>query len=173
MNYFKQTNFLHPAWNITFDIPTPGPVLYEKHFTNVDEILPVDLLDRLSTINMIPEYVRLFVWPINHCGIWHIDGTPDLYRNSAMNWIIGGSGSIQFNSTVSLGLIRGVYRGRLSTLDEPFETETSGHGCLINTQSIHRVVTGPDGRNTLSIGWKNKDIMFEEMVQKLQQINMV
>jgi len=171
--FFQTTNYLSPAWNIKFDIPEPGTILYERHYTNVKEIVPEDLLDKFNTINMMPEYVRLFVWPRNHCGIWHIDGTEDTYRYSAINWIIRGSGSIQFNNNIVLGKRCGVHKGADGVLSDAVEAETTGHGCVINTSACHRVVTREDGRNTLSIGWKNKDTPFELLIEKLRQINIV
>jgi hypothetical protein len=171
--FFQKTKFTDPVWNIIFEIPESTSVLYEKHFTNVEEIIPSDLLDKFKTIEMMPEYVRLFVWPKNYCGIWHIDGTEDTYRNSAINWIIKGSGLIQFNSNIELGHKQGVHKGAIGTLLDEVEVETDGHGCLIDTSACHRVITKADGRNTISIGWKNKDVPFQTMIEKLHQINMI
>jgi len=171
--YFQKINTNKPAWNINFDIPKPGPVLYERHYTNVEEIIPPDLPDKFKSINMIPEYVRLFVWPVNHCGIWHIDGTADVFRQSALNWVIKGSGYIQFNSKVALDLWPGVHRGYQGKFIDRCESMTDGNGCVINTSACHRVITGKDGRNTISLGWKNNDISFELTVEKLRQINMI
>jgi len=172
--YFQKTNIHTPSWNLSsVEIPEACTRLYEKHFTNVEEIIPTDLLERFRSIGMIPEYVRLFVWPKNYCGIWHIDGTSDTPRHSAINWIIQGYGSIQFNNGVKLHPIPGVHLGLQGTLADDIEAETSGHGCVVNTSATHRVVTGADGRNTISIGWKNKDTPFPAMLDKLRQINIV
>jgi hypothetical protein len=172
--YFQKIKIADPVWNLeTIDIPEAGLRLYEKHFTNVEDIIPSGLLEKFKSINMLPEYIRLFVWPVNHCGIWHIDGTVDTYRYSAINWILQGSGLIQFNNSIQLHRIPGVHLGKASTLAETAEAETSGHGYVINASACHRVITGRDGRTTISIGWKNKDTPFSAMLEKLRQINIV
>jgi|LauGreDrversion4_1035100.scaffolds.fasta_scaffold10337_6 hypothetical protein len=171
--YLQQTKIINPVWNITFDIPEPAEKLYEKHFTNVEEIASAELLATLKSIDMFPEYVRLFVWPKNYCGIWHIDGTIDNPRHSAINWILHGSGLIQFNNSVELHSMPGVHLGKHGTMSDNIEAETTGHGCIINTGACHRVVTGEDGRTTLSLGWKNNDTLFSIMLEKLRQINII
>lgn len=171
--YFQKTKFADPAWNITFDIPEPSDKLYEKHFTNVEDIAPTELLTTLKSIDMFPEYVRLFVWPKNHCGIWHIDGTVETLRHSAINWILQGSGLIQFNNSIKLQPMPGVHLGNRGRITDDIEAETNGHSCVINTGACHRVVTSTDGRTTLSLGWKNNDTQFPVMIEKLRQINII
>lgn len=172
--YFQKTNIIDPSWNLkSIDIPQAQSRLYEKHFTNIEEIVPIDLLEKFKAIDMPIEYVRLFVWPANHCGIWHIDGTEDTLRHSAINWIISGSGLIQFNNSVLLHKFPGVHLGKRSTLADNAEAETNGHGCVVNTSACHRVITGQDGRTTISIGWKTNDTPFPAILEKLRQINIV
>ena len=171
--YFQQTKIINPVWNITFDIPKSSEKLYEKHFTNVEEIASAELLATLKSIDMFPEYIRLFVWPKNQCGIWHIDGTIDTPRHSAINWILHGSGLIQFNNSVELHPMPGVHLGLQGTITDSIDAETDGHGCVVNTSATHRVVTGEDGRTTLSLGWKNNDTLFSIMLEKLRQINII
>jgi hypothetical protein len=172
--YFQKTNIADPIWNLeSIVIPEAGLRLYEKHFINVEDIIPADLLEKFKAIDMPPEYVRLFVWPKNHCGIWHIDGTADTYRHSAINWILQGSGLIQFNNSLELQPMPGVHLGKRSTLAENAEAETTGHGCVVNTGACHRVITGQDGRTTISIGWKTNDTPFPAMLEKLRQINII
>lgn len=174
--YFQKINIPVPEWNLKeIVIPEPQHRLYEKHFTNVDEIVPADLLEKLKTINIVPEYIRLFVWPRNFCGQWHIDGDYLTPRYSCMNWIINGSGLIQFNPNAELKVVPGVHRGtgNLTDPNEFVAAETNGHGYVINSGSPHRVFTKDDGRTSISLSYKNKDVVFSEMVKKLRLINIV
>lgn len=172
--YFQKINISEPVWNLTgIKIPEPNVQLYEEHFVNIEDIVPSDLLEKLKTINMVPEYVRIFVWPRNFIGQWHIDGDYITPRHSCMNWIINGSGAIQFNSTIEMSPRIGVHRGKSSTPDDIAEEETTGHGCVINSGSIHRVVTGEDGRTSISLSYKRRDVPFPIMLEKLASIGLL
>lgn len=172
--FFQKINFINPVWNLEgIEIPTPGERLYEKHFFDIEKIVPTNLLNQFRSINIVPEYVRLFVWPINYCGIWHIDGTAETFRQSAINWILHGSGLIQFNNSVELHTCPGVHKGKQGALEDHIDAETNGHSCLINTSACHRVVTGNDGRTSISLSWKTNDIPFNVVLEKLRQINMI
>jgi hypothetical protein len=173
--FFKKINIPEPKWNLPFVIPDPGLVLYERHYTNIKEIVPNDLLEKLNVINMVPEYVRIFVWPKNFSGQWHIDGTYDLARFSCMNWIINGSGVIQFNSNIKLKAVNGVHRGSggPSSPTDAIEEETTGHGYVINSGACHRIFTNQDGRTSISLGYKNKDVPFLTLVEKLSTIGLI
>lgn len=174
--YFQKINIPVPKWNLEgIAIPKAQHRLYEKHFRNVEEIIPTDFLEKLRTVDMVPEYVRLFVWPRNFCGQWHIDGDYETPRYSCMNWIISGSGLIQFNPNAELKITPGVYRGSggLTSPDEFVDAATSGHGYAINSRSPHRVLTKEDGRTLISLSYKNKDVEFSEMIEKLRLINFI
>ena len=169
--FYQKLNIPVPKWNLeSIIIPKPADRLYEKHYENVVDIVPGEILDKFDSINMIPEYVRIFQWPINHCGIWHIDGNLNDIYYSSINWIIKGSGLIQFNNSLELFSrpnAPSVYKFRTSTLNDPVEAETDGHGCLIDTSSCHRVITGKDGRTSISLGYVQKDIPVLLMLEKL------
>ena len=174
--YFQKINIPVPNWNLAgIEIPEAQPKLYEKHFRNVEDIVPGDLLEKLRTVNMVPEYVRLFVWPKNFCGQWHIDGDYDTPRYSCMNWIIKGAGLVQFNPDAELKVSPGVHRGtgRLTDPKEFVVAETSGHGYAINSGSPHRVFTKDDGRTSISLSYKTRDVLFSVMLEKLRLINIV
>jgi hypothetical protein len=167
--FFQKINFPMPVWNINFDIPEPGLRVQEVHFKNVEDIVPDDFLEKLNVIDQAPDYVRLFVWPTNHSSIWHIDGAGATTRHCSMNWVLKGSGLVQFNSNVQ------DWKSRVSNnnLIDIVEAETIADGYLINTGIPHRVVTQDDGRTTLSLAWKSKDIPFTEMVAKLSSIGLL
>jgi len=174
--FFQKINLITPVWNLTgIEIPEPCHRLYEKHFTNIEDIVPADLLNKLRIINMVPEYVRLFVWPRNFCGQWHIDGDYQTPRYSCMNWVIKGDGLIQFNPNAELKMSPGVHRGSGGTTDpsEFVAAETSGHGYAINSGSPHRVFTKDNGRTSISLSYKNRDIEFPVLLERLRQINIV
>ena len=167
--FYKKINFHRPAWNINFDIPESGPTVQEIHYKNVEEIVPIDLLEKLKAIDQEPEYVRIFVWPKNYCGIWHIDGVWATTRYCAMNWILQGSGIVQFNGNMQ----DWEARTRKNYLTTVVESESIADGYLINTGVPHRVITQEDGRVTISLAWKSKDIPFAGMVEKLSKIGLV
>jgi hypothetical protein len=172
--YFQKINIPPPKWNLEgIEIPEPQERLYEKHFSNVKDIVPPNLLEKLNTINMEPEYVRLFVWPRNFVGQWHIDGDFNTPRYSCMNWVIKGSGLIQFNSTIIMEAKPGVHRGKASTPTDTVEAETTGHSCAISSGSIHRVVIGEDGRTSISLSYKRRDVLFPVMLEKLASIGLI
>ena len=172
--YFQKIKIPPPTWNLEgIEIPEPQVRLYEKHFTNVEDIVPTDLLEKLKTINMKPEYVRLFVWPRDFVGQWHIDGDYVTPRYSCMNWLINGGGSIQFNSTIIMEARPGVHRGKASTPIDIVQAETTGHGYAISSGSIHRVVTGDGGRTSISLSYKRRDIVFTQMLEKLASIGLI
>lgn len=172
--FFQKIKIPDPVWNLDLDkIPDPIEVLYERHYVNIDKIVPAELLATLETIDMVPDYIRLFVWPRNYCGIWHRDGNINTFRNSSINWIVKGSGSIQFNNCVALRPMIGVHSGTQGKIDDAVEAETNGHGCLINTASTHRVVTGKDGRSTVCLSYKTKDVPYNVMLEKLNTIGMI
>jgi len=174
--YFQKINIPTPAWNLEgIEIPKPQHKLYEKHFTNVQDIVPSDLLEKLKIINMVPEYVRLFVWPKNFCGQWHIDGDYLTPRHSCMNWVINGGGLIQFNPNTELKMSLGVHRGSGGTTDpnEFVTTETSGNGYAINSGSPHRVFTKDAGRTSISLSYKKRDVQFPIMLEKLVSIGLI
>lgn len=172
--FFQKIKIADPDWNLdSVELPEPFTTLYERHYTNIDEIVPVEFIEKLKTIDMVPDYIRLFVWPRNSCGIWHIDGNINTFRHCSMNWILKGSGLIQFNNSIKLHPILGVHKGLQGTLEDAVEAETDGHGCIIDTASCHRVVTGDDGRTTICLSYKDKDVTHAVMLKKLTAIGMI
>jgi hypothetical protein len=172
--YFQKINISEPMWNLeSIDLPEPTTILYERHFRNVEDIIPKDFINKFSEIDLVPQLIRVFVWPRNNTGVWHIDGTSALGRNVALNWVIKGSGVIQFNTKLPLSPMYGVHSGRRPSIGDAIEAETFGHGCLINTGIGHRVVTGEEGRTTISLAYTHRDMPFFEMVEKFRQINII
>jgi hypothetical protein len=172
--FFQKINIASPIWNLEgIEIPEPGNRLYERHFRNVEKIVPAELLEKLESVNIFPEYVRLFVWPCNFVGKWHIDGDQHSPRHSCLNWVLKGSGLIQFNNNLEVTFGTGIHRERRSLPNDLVEAETVGHGYAINSGSIHRVITQKDGRTSISLSYKVKDVEFPVMLEKLHQINMI
>jgi hypothetical protein len=174
--FFQKLNISDPDWNLdAINIPSPAELKFEKHFRNVDEIVPDDFLYKLKTVNLVPEYARIFVWPRNFFSQWHIDGDIHLPRYSCMNWVLKGSGVIQFNGNIKLTESQTMWRaeGKLSSSDDDYESETSGHGYAINSGYCHRVATKEDGRTTISLSYDRRDVQFEIMIEKLKQVNLI
>jgi hypothetical protein len=175
-NCFKKINIVNPIWNLnSVEIPETQINLYEKRYYNVEQILPLELINKLDSVGLIPESLRLFVWPKNFWGQWHIDGNINTPRYSCINWIIKGSGVIQFNKNIKLKMVEGIHRGegKLSSPNDLFEEQTDGHGCLINSAYCHRVVTKDDGRVSISLSYYKKDLKFPLMLDKLKIINLI
>jgi hypothetical protein len=182
--FYKDVTVKKVNWNLNFNIPINlSRKLYEQHYHNVDDIVPEDLLKKLDSVGLSPLKVRLFVWPKNHIGIWHIDGRhwgDDTHlasiQNVSLNWVLAGSGVIQWDRRVEskLKIIDGVYRGLQSSLDDSFEAESAGDGVLVDTTIPHRVLTGPDGRTSITLQWKTNenDFKFPVMVEKLKSIGL-
>jgi hypothetical protein len=174
--YFQKINIPDPIWNLDgINFPEPSYLLNERHYRNVEDIMPKDLIEKFSKIDLVPQLIRIFIWPKNKCGIWHHDGNVATGRNVALNWVLQGSGVIQFNTEMSktMAPMRGVHLGKVGNLTDKVDAETDGHGCIINTALPHRVVTGSEGRTTISLAYTHKDIPFLEMVEKFRQINII
>ena len=182
--FYKDITLKKVNWNLNFNIPINlSRKLYEQHYHNVNDIVPNDLLKKLDSVGLSPLKVRLFVWPKNHIGIWHIDGrhwSDDTHlasiQNVSLNWVLAGSGVIQWDRRVEskLKTIDGVYRGLQSSLDDSFEAESAGDGVLVDTTIPHRVLTGPAGRTSITLQWKTNenDFKFPVMVEKLKSIGL-
>jgi hypothetical protein len=184
MKFYKDITLKDIDWNLDFKIQENfSRQLMEKHYLDIDSIVPEYLLKKLNDADLRPSKVRIFIWPKNFVGIWHIDGLqytdddhPASLQNVSMNWVLSGSGLIQWNSQVKPKLkpMRGVYSGILSQATDLVEEECTGHGVLVDTTVPHRVVTGADGRTSITLQWqKNKnDFDFPVMVEKLKSIGL-
>jgi hypothetical protein len=117
------------------------------HDTPTEPLWDNNILKIMSIFG--PPIIRVFRWNPYSVGLWHIDYNPekDFTHQFAINWVLEGWGSIQWNS-----------KERLIDLipESTFENSVLGHGCLVYTTIPHRVVnTEPIHRITISIQFKS------------------
>ena len=178
--FFKKTNIVDPGWASKFDIPAiekeagiTGKV-FQKHFANVNQIVPQDIIKRFKQVKIQLSAVRFFIWPKNTVGLWHVDGALNKYkRNTAMNWIIGGSGELQWSESVVVAPMpeRKVYLGAEAQPTDIISARTDANQCLVSTCIPHRIVTKDDGRVSISLIWTlPTDYPFSEVVTRLTDV---
>ena len=146
----------------------------------LEECFPIDLLDRMRSIGLRPWKLRFFIWKPNIFSPWHVDTASKMGKlKSSINWVVKGSGEIQWNENLNLTPDRSVREqfdeGSIESSDSDEITHSSdGHGCLVNTSIPHRVKVGPEGRTTISLLWEQpEDFSFDETYKKLNSINLI
>jgi len=175
--FFKKTNIVDPGWLENFNVAAlekeagnTGKV-FQKHFTNVEQIVPHEITSRLAQAGIQIGAVRFFIWPKNTIGLWHVDGAGGKYkRNSAMNWVVRGSGELQWGNNISVTPMpeRRVYLGADPQDSDIIVARTDAHQCLVSTSDPHRIVTKDDGRMSISLTWTlPTDYPFNEVVKRL------
>ena len=104
------------------------------------------IYNKLKQCSLIPTTIRVFRWAHSKFYPWHIDGNSNIQYvvPFAMNWIVEGSGLIQWNTAIKLtiggemtGFHAGVCDGKSQ---DAYEEQTFGHGCIVNTTIPHRVL---------------------------------
>jgi hypothetical protein len=176
-NFFKKTNIVDPGWIEKFDVASlereagiTGKV-FQKHFTNVEHIVPQQIRTKLKQAGIYIGAVRFFIWPKNTVGLWHVDGAGSKYkRNTAMNWVIRGSGELQWGENIAVVPMpeRKVYLGAEPSVSDVISARTDAHQCLVATSLPHRIVTKEDGRMSISLTWTlPTDYPYEEIVKRL------
>ncbi len=183
--FYKTLTVKQVDWNLPIKIQVNfSKTLYERHFHNVEDIVPSDLLDKFDSIGLRPSIVRIFAWPRNHVGIWHVDGRyfadnkqVSSAQHVSMNWVVAGSGKIQWRQNIlpNLKPLVGVYLGTQSSLDDEFDEETDSDAVFVDTEVPHRVLTGLDGRTTVTLKWNTigSDLKFPAMVEKFKSIGLI
>jgi len=137
-----------------------------------------DIINQLASENLIPQLVRIFRWSPNRFFPWHIDGTIDEITTFAINWVLDGSGTIQWSSKLKLPLppkehYHLAYGNMVGSLTDEYEESALGHGCLVNTTIPHRVVNNNDiHRITVSIQFGNQ-YTYEEVREKLSALGFI
>jgi hypothetical protein len=162
-------------------------ILKWKPYSNQNPIWDDLITDLLSKNGFTDTIIRVFRWPPNKDFVWHIDGRTDgnpiLFEQShidqfAINWVLEGSGLIQWNSNLNLFRPthkKGVYAFQhiQGHKDDYYEEQTNGHACLINTSIPHRVVNYSDThRITVSILFNN-GLTFDQAAEKLKSCGLI
>jgi hypothetical protein len=114
---------------------------------NNSDLWSEEIYNKLKLCNLIPRMVRVFRWAPNNYYSWHVDGDSNNSKvvPFAINWIVEGAGLVQWNPNLPLNKPSekmaytnlGYYNG---SKDDAYEEQTSGHGCILNTEIIHRVI---------------------------------
>ncbi len=176
-NFYRKVNIVEdwiprftPA--IDWDNITPGKNRppFERHFTNIDEVVPSNIVERLKDVGLTIRSARIFSWPRAQPCVWHIDGKAYTH-NTAMNFVLFGSGKIQWASNVNVrknNPYGDVWAGIKGSPDQEIIEETDIKVGIFKISVPHRIVTGPEGRITLSLLWQQKcNYEFPEMVARL------
>jgi len=139
---------------------------------------PTKIQTNLASQNLFPELIRIFRWHPNGFFPWHVDGTVIARTNFAINWVLDGTGIIQWNSKLNLPPPEPkhatlAYGSIISTPNDAYEETNLGHGCLVNTTIPHRVVNNNDiHRITVSMLFGTY-ITYEQAVEKLSVLGYV
>ena len=139
-----------------------------------------DIYDKLESIDLSVRQVRVFKWGRNNFYPWHIDGSDGKVSNWAINWVVNGTGRIQWNDELKMTPDAYNVTGgfRLGAAQDKFSCQTidSGHACLVRVDVPHRVVTLGDKlpRETISIFFnKSVALTFDAARELLQSVNLI
>jgi len=147
-------------------------LLLEKY-----KIWNTDISDRLKSIDMYPESLRLFYWdPKKTYYPWHIDGDIKHVSKKSINWVLRGSGKIQWSNAVNLTKINQKSHGiSHDDIDQSqIIYETSESGILIDTSIPHRVVLEGEERFTVTLQWNSeKNFDFHESCKRLKSVDLL
>jgi hypothetical protein len=137
-----------------------------------------EIRSQLASQGLTPTLVRIFRWCPKGRFTWHIDGTTKEITSFAINWILEGEGVIQWNSKLKLPPPPSqhnhlAYGSVVGTDHDPYEEETGGHGCLVNTAIPHRVLNNNNiHRISLSIQFGNQ-LTYEQALEKLSTLGYI
>jgi hypothetical protein len=158
--------------------PEQGRPPYERHFHNIDEIMPKYIVERLRDVGLSVRMARIFSWPKDYKCIWHVDGRR-FTENTAVNFILFGGGTMQW-ATDDMQIIKRPYSDTWAGIrDFEAPNQTVAEECemdkgLFNICIPHRVVTPPEGRITLSLLWKQEcNYPFLEMVERFKDAGFI
>jgi hypothetical protein len=149
-----------------------------KPYTDTTNLWGDNIIKLLDSVGMVPRLIRVFRWIPNTVFPWHVDGTVETVTEFAINWVIEGTGIIQWNSNVKLSkpethwshLAYGSLQG---TLSDDVEETSFGHGCIVNTTIPHRVINMELlHRLTVSIQF-NKELSYTDAVNNLISCNLI
>jgi len=149
-----------------------------KPYDDINNLWSDDIVKLLDSVGMVPKLIRVFRWIPNTVFPWHIDGSVETLTEFAINWVVDGTGTVQWNSNVKLfkpedhwsHLAYGSLQGTLS--DEVEETSAC-QGCIVNTTIPHRVINMElIHRVTISIQF-NKELSYTDAVVKLTNCGLI
>jgi hypothetical protein len=177
--FYTQTNIPIPKVDYKLIWPneptdaTDGPIRY-KTYPNQTMLWDEHTTELLLSCGLVPSMIRIFRWLPNRTFNWHIDGSLTEVSNFAINWVLDGTGEIEWSSRIILPKPNSNNKhptfGSLPSRDGDYELvdcRFSGHGCLVNTTIPHRVVNKNSiHRITVSIHFGNS-LTYEQVAEKL------
>jgi hypothetical protein len=155
--------------------PKIGKPPFEKHLTNIPEVVPEYINQRLRDVGLEFRSARVFSWAGAHKHVWHIDGRR-FVEQTAINFVLFGSGQMQWSNNINIDrkLHYENWGGTKHSNADEVIAETGGHSIFVNIGIPHRVVTQDDGRVTLSLLWKEKcNYPFSEMLVRLSDAGFI
>jgi hypothetical protein len=181
-NYFRQTLLPTPTidWQSVWAGKFPPKFPKWKELSTTNPLWSSDVYDTLNSIGLSIRQIRVFKWGQNRFYPWHIDGSNGKVSNWAINWVVNGTGQIQWNDNVKMVSddynVTGGFN--LGKADDPYtlQTTNSGHGCIVKVDLPHRVVTLGDKlpRESISIFFNKSDVItFDEAIVLLQSVNLI
>lgn len=146
-----------------------------REYKDFQKFLDSETGKKLLSIKLYPREIRIFRWQPLGIFPWHIDGTSIRKVDFAINWVLDGKGSIQWNSKMNLprtpsGLS---WASKLGKFNEVIECEEFGHQCIVNTSIPHRVINMSNfHRISVSVTFQ-KDITYTDAVDILKTNNLL
>lgn len=178
-NFFTKTSIPRPkidyktVWSVDrYNLSDSRPRWFE--YASNKRIWDDEVYNKLASVDLVPTQVRLFRWYPGIVGPWHIDGTNAQVTEFSINWVLDGIGMIQWDSKLKIPesnkeleyLVYGFIKQ--GQLDEPWEEQTPGNGCIIDTSVPHRVInTHPIHRVSASVLFGNQ-FKYAEAVERLR-----
>ena len=134
-----------------------------------------DFANRLKDIGLQPNIVRIFRWAPNRSFSWHIDGTTKP-RFCALNWILDGFGKIQWDRKFKWDESAGTnvtFKNKIGNDNDPFEIDSEGHSCLVNTLIPHRVVNFNNVHRVSISVLVNENLSYTEVYNRLASVELI
>lgn len=177
--YFCKTKIPCPQvrWKEAWKFEPADPIDTKPRWKVCPHLLTWDKItnDLLKEVDLTVEVARIFRWRANDFFPWHIDGNPNLPTLFAINFILDGSGYIQWSKdfVVKPHGNQGAYAYTNGSLDDRYDITSDGDACLVNTFIPHRVINlNPIHRVTLSVTFRGEYDYFTAF-ERLKSVNLL
>lgn len=170
---------VHSIWNNIDPTSKEDTSPRWKPYTFTD-VWDTETYTKLNELGFFIKNIRVFRWRPEKIFEWHRDGTDAVLEHFAINWVVEGQGSIQWDSTMKLNtyapksgmerLNRGV---KLGSIEDYVEEETDGDQCILDISIPHRVINlSNEHRMTISVLFKN-NLTYSDAVSILDANNLL
>jgi hypothetical protein len=181
-DYYCQTLLPTPSidWESVWAGKYPPAFPKWKEYSTTEKIWSDDVYSTLQQIGLTVRQIRVFKWGRNRFYPWHIDGSDGKVSHWAINWVVNGTGQIQWNENLTMIPDQFNVTGgfKAGTDRDPYtcQTNNSGNACLVKIDVPHRVITLGDKepRESISIFFnKSAFITFDEAKELLASVNLI